>query len=790
MSIRTVTGFFRSLRDFRYPRKAEQEHPLQLTFWNVLFSDIRAAQNSNLERVGIDRARRLQVSALFMLWSHLALGGTVLWAAPDSISSSGIVQLAILLSTIITLDLALLWIAKRNLKHYTVTRWAIGYAVASAAVWTFFSSHAATLILPQNAGALTVALAGGYVFLVFAFLSVPAIVVFNSGIAIAAVALLNPAPLLLACLLTSNAALVWFSISSARSAILTARGRYEAEWEARKAQSFLREFEESGRGWYWETDGEAALCYVSKRLAAELQSSPAMLLGRALAEIVNSNEELVPQQALSKFFSTKLPFSDIPVRPNIEKEMWWSVSGRPVFDEHGAFLGFRGIGSDLTEKRRQEAEITRLAHFDSLTQLPNRSYMRQMLVQALENLAHRQAGCGLFLIDLDRFKAVNDTLGHPMGDALLREVANRLTKALGASAQIGRIGGDEFEALFPGVDHPSMLGELADRLIVEVSKPYEVEGQKISIGASIGIAIAPKGEVCADELIRKADLALYEAKATGRGTFRFFEERMLQNARRRRSIENELRNGLAQQRFRLAYQPIIHTNTEELVGFEALLRWEHPEFGSMTPIEFVPIAEDRGLIGSIGEWVLHTACAEAANWPAHLRLAVNVSPVQFSHSSLLDVTASALTSGRITADRLELEVTERVFLGEHAMTEEILKNLKSLGVRLVLDDFGTGYSSLGYLREGSFDKIKIDQSFLRTQAKGGSRNAALVKAIVTMAEDLGIETTAEGVETAEELAFVRRLGCSQIQGFMYGRPMTAEQAMEYIDSGANASLAV
>jgi predicted signal transduction protein with EAL and GGDEF domain len=308
--------------------------------------------------------------------------------------------------------------------------------------------------------------------------------------------------------------------------------------------------------------------------------------------------------------------------------------------------------------------------------------------------------------------------------------------------------------------------------------PYMIEGHNISIGASVGIAIAPPGENCADSLIRNADLALYSAKAAGRGTFCFFAPEMHTEAQDRQMLENDLRKAIGRGELQLVFQPVVNAQTEELSGFEALVRWHHPTRGVISPSLFIPLAEESGLILQVGEWVLRTACLEAAKWPENIRVAVNLSPIQFSEASLPATIISALANAQIQPRQLELEITEGVFLVESETTDDMFAKLKSIGVRLALDDFGTGYSSLGYLKKTPFDKIKIDQSFVRGAAKKGSRNAAIIRAIVTLAEDLGMDTTAEGAETHDELTLIRELGCSHIQGYIFGRPMHCDDARE------------
>jgi diguanylate cyclase (GGDEF)-like protein len=402
--------------------------------------------------------------------------------------------------------------------------------------------------------------------------------------------------------------------------------------------------------------------------------------------------------------------------------------------------------------------------------------MRQTLDEALKNAARRQKGCALFLIDLDRFKNVNDTLGHPVGDALLRQVAQRLTSVMGDHGQIGRLGGDEFKAVLPGTVDLGLLESLARTLIEQVSRPYMIEGHRVTIGASVGVAIGDPGRTCADALVRNADLALYAAKGDGRGRHKIYEPSMHSVASDRQILENDLRQALDRDELWVAYQPIVQAATERVCGFEALVRWNHPVRGPISPDKFIPLAEECGMIAKIGRFVLETALREAASWPDDVRIAVNLSPIQFNDPTIAETVSALLKETGVRSQRLELELTEGIFLSEGESTDEAFVQLKELGVRLALDDFGTGYSSLGYLKKAPFDKIKIDQSFVRGAASKTNRNSAIIRAIVTLAETLGMDTTAEGVETHDDLNLIRELGCSQVQGYIFGKPVRGDEA--------------
>jgi len=550
-----------------------------------------------------------------------------------------------------------------------------------------------------------------------------------------------------------------------------------------QAKALLEEFERSGRGWFWETDRLGSITYVSETLAAQLGDRAVDLIGTPFSGIIaaSGSTDRDNQRSLGFHFSARTAFSDMAVRAALEaEERWWSISGQPVVTEFGQFLGFRGNGSDLTEMRRSQAEVARLATVDSLTGLANRPQMMLALEQALTTPRGLIGDCALLLLDLDRFKEVNDTMGHPAGDALLRQVGQRLLRLVGTRGKVGRIGGDEFKVVLPGMVEVAALAKLADSIIHALSEPYEVDGSQVVIGVSIGIALAPLDGNVSETLIRNADLALYTAKGEGRGRFRFFAPAMHAEAEDRRQLEVDLRQAISTGGLHLEYQPVVCTPTELITGFETLVRWDHPTRGAISPSVFIPIAEDAGLISAIGEWVLRTACADAKKWPKHTRVAANVSPIQFANAGLPSIVMSALANARLPAAQLELEITESVFLSDRDNTDSMFAHLKNIGIRLALDDFGTGYSALGYLKTAPFDKIKIDQSFVRGAAIKGSRNAAIVKSIVNLAEALGMETTAEGAETLDELDLIRSLGCSHIQGYVYGRPMSLGATLELL----------
>jgi diguanylate cyclase (GGDEF)-like protein/PAS domain S-box-containing protein len=427
--------------------------------------------------------------------------------------------------------------------------------------------------------------------------------------------------------------------------------------------------------------------------------------------------------------------------------------------------GWLATHEDVTERIKAEERIAHLAHYDALTDLPNRVLMRGHLERRVAELSDGKP-FSIFYIDVDEFKSVNDTLGHEAGDELLRQVAARLRSCVGAHDLVARLGGDEFAIIKAGTREQNALTALADEIMRKLQAPVACKGQELPIDASIGIAIAPDHGASIEDLLKNADLAMYAAKSDGRRTYRFFTPELDARLRTRRQMELDLREALARGHFDIHYQPLVDLVTDTVTGCEALLRWRHPERGMISPAEFIPVAEETGLINEIGEWVLRRACAEAASWPAHVTLAVNVSPVQFKSKTLALRVATALESSGLAPSRLEIEVTEAVLIRDDNEALTILHQLRDLGVRIALDDFGTGYSSLSYLRRFPFDKIKIDRSFVKdiSDADGSS---TIVQAVVTMASACQMSTTAEGVETEAQRQILRQLGCSQMQGFLF-----------------------
>jgi diguanylate cyclase (GGDEF)-like protein len=436
------------------------------------------------------------------------------------------------------------------------------------------------------------------------------------------------------------------------------------------------------------------------------------------------------------------------------------------------------VFEDVTDRRKAEERVVHMALHDALTDLPNRTHFQARLREAMARVA-RGERLAVHCLDLDNFKNINDALGHAVGDDLLKSVAARLRGCVREIDAVARLGGDEFAIIQNPIDGPADAADLAQRVRDALGRPFDLGGVQAVVNASIGIALAPGDASEPEALLKQADMALYAAKAEGRGVFRFFQVEMDARMRLRHEIEHELRDAMAADELRLHYQPVVDIGSGDVCGVEALLRWPHSKRGLVPPTEFISIAEESGLIIPLGEWVLRKALADAARWPEHVRIAVNLSPVQFRSRDLAQTVIAACAAARVAPSRLELEVTEAAFL---AATKEVLATLdqlRALGIKIVMDDFGTGYSSLNYLRRFHFDKIKIDRSFVRDLSEEGNLSAVIVEAVVRLARALDVTTTAEGVETVAQLDIIRAAGVTEMQGWLYSpaRPLEEIDAL-------------
>jgi diguanylate cyclase (GGDEF)-like protein len=439
---------------------------------------------------------------------------------------------------------------------------------------------------------------------------------------------------------------------------------------------------------------------------------------------------------------------------------------------------------EIADREESQARSQYLAYHDSLTGLGNRLLFKEQLEEALKDVSVTPHPLAVLFLDLDGFKAVNDTLGHSIGDLLLKSVAAKLRDILPRTDRIARLGGDEFAILQMSVAQPASSIALAEKIIEIVGQPCSVDGHDVTVGASVGVAVAHPGDMNTETFLKSADLAMYSAKSDGRGTYRMFDPEMDAVVQIRRLLERDMRTALAQDGFRLYYQPLVNLQTKKVTAFEALMRWEHPERGAVPPSEFIPVAEEMGLIVQLGEWALRQACAEAMQWPDGICISVNLSPLQFSKGNLVSTVLSALASSGLPASRLELEITESVLLEKSERNIAILNQLRDLGVRISMDDFGTGYSSIGYLRSFQFDKIKIDQSFVRDLLVDEG-SLAIVRAIAGLGVSFGMTTTAEGVETEEQMRCLNLEGCIEVQGYLYSKPVPAHEIHDLLASLAD-----
>ena len=574
------------------------------------------------------------------------------------------------------------------------------------------------------------------------------------------------------------------AIDNARRFLITRIAEAGMVEKSEVVSLLLREFEEGEADWLWEIDANRRVRMVSPRFAFALGKTAREIEGQSFLQLIageswETGEFDGTLRLLAERFKRRENFSNLLVRVAIDGQArWWELSGKPRLDEDGVFEGFRGVGSDVTEAREHSDKIAYLARYDTLTGLPNRLMLTEALGDALNYADKWRTRCAFLMIDLDRFKAVNDTLGHLIGDQLLARVSERLKEQETQNEICGRLGGDEFAIVVRDASNLNHVNAVADRVIKRLSEPYEVDHHTLFVGASIGSAIGPRDGATVETLMRNADLALYRSKDEGGGSHFTYEPSLHAHAEERRQLELSLRHAMAREEFVLNYQPVVSADTQGLIGFEALLRWNSKDHGSVSPAKFIPLAEDTRQIVPLGQWVLDQACLQARQWPDHVRVAVNVSAEQLLDPGFAASVVGALSSSGLPPSRLELEVTESIFLRDAALARAALEQVMGLGCGVALDDFGTGYSSLGYLRKLRFSTIKVDRTFVQGAATGNRESLAIIRAVVAMAESLEMTTTAEGVETEHELATIRKLGCDKIQGFLFGRPMLAEDTMK------------
>jgi len=549
--------------------------------------------------------------------------------------------------------------------------------------------------------------------------------------------------------------------------------------------SMLAELERTGLGWFWATDAEGQLTYLSAAIAERLDVPMEQILGKPLQAVFKALEGGGRSQSLALKLGSRKSFSGFVVGPEIDAaDVVIRISGRPVFAADGSFDGFRGSGSDITDEFRHEEETERLAKFDSLTGLANRHRMAHLIDGTLTAFRAAKRNCAIMMMDLDRFKQVNDTLGHAAGDELLKQVAARIKRSIERDCEIGRLGGDEFQIMLPDMDDRGELGEIAGKIIAMLTQPYSLEEGRCVIGASVGIAIAPHDGVTREEVVRSADLALYAAKNGGRGQYRFYTGDLENETIFRRRLEGDLLEAIREEQLFLKYQPVVSSETQTVSGLEALVCWNHSQRGEIDEEEFAQIVEGSSLMVEVGEWTIKQACLEASQWPESLRVSVNVPTSYFMSEGFVRAVSTALEESDLSPARLELEVKESVFLGDSNIVDKTLAALFKLGTRITLDEFGTGYSSLGYLRRAPFNSIKIGTSFFPESLREGSREVGLVRAVVALAGAMDMSTIATGIDTVDLAEMLQNSGVKYLQGSIYSDPVTGSDALDEMSSGA------
>jgi diguanylate cyclase (GGDEF)-like protein/PAS domain S-box-containing protein len=571
-------------------------------------------------------------------------------------------------------------------------------------------------------------------------------------------------------------AIIWTITSTRLRAEALAR---EMTRDLRESETRFRDLTELSSDWYWEQDDKFRYTIMSGGVLQRTGRDVSEVIGKARRELPGielSDEEWAKHKACLEAHEPFFDFTFKRVRPD-GAPRFVSLSGRPLFDAHGNFTGYRGVGKDITAAKAAEERIQYLAYHDGLTSLPNRSMFSQLLNHGISRAHRYNKKMAVLFIDLDRFKNINDTLGHEAGDLLLQQVGTRLKDSLRQSDTVARLGGDEFVVLLEEVGERQVVATIAHKLLSSIIKPFNMLGQEFRVTASIGISTYPDDGQDEQTLMKNADIAMYRAKEEGKNNFQFHSEQMDTHSFERLALESSLRRALERNEFELHYQAKMDLRTGQMTGMEALVRWAHPDLGMVSPAQFIPLAEETGLIVPIGKWVLRTACLQNKAWQDEglppLSVAVNLSARQFTDENLLPDIAAILNESGMDPGFLELEITESMVMHRVDKAVQILTELKKIGIRLAIDDFGTGYSSLSNLKRFPIDTIKVDRSFIR-DIPGDAEDKALTKAIIAMGQTLSLTVTAEGVETQEQVDFLRQHSCNEFQGYYFNKPVPAE----------------
>ncbi|MDH4441812.1 MAG: EAL domain-containing protein [Rhizobium sp.] len=740
------------------------------------------------------RAIRLGIVGASTPWMMAAnignagLTALAFWGGPTTLAVDLICASLIILALITCVRW---WLARsrpaRERASMRGTRKAVLHAAILSSLWASLAMVAyadATETQRMVLIALTIGMAGGGGF---ALATVPpASIVFCTimglGAAIALGSNASAVGLYLFSLYVIFAAIiVRSSLAVCESLTEKVRAKMAADEQRDVINLLLNDFEENTADWLWGADQDLRLERASNRFCEQLAAPDSLIVGKLMVDAIPfaahclaENEQIEDRESFRRKLETRQSFRDIDICVEQGGELGiWSLTAKAIHNEDGRFTGFRGVGRDVTANRQTRLRIEHMARHDPLTDVGNRVLLNEDLARAVSRLERFGDGFSLILLDLDRFKQVNDNHGHAGGDELLRDVAGLLRQMCGEGDTLARLGGDEFVILHMSGDDPKSAGNLAARIIKRMAQPFHLRSGTAHIGVSIGLACAPVDGNDPDQLMRNADLALYRAKADGRNRYRYFDSSLDATARRRNLIEQELALAVSLGTLDLHFQPLIDAQSHTVVCAEALLRWNHTRLGPISPAEFIPIAEETGLITSIGAWVLREACRVSKGWPDHIRVAVNLSSRQFLSPGLVPMVENALKTNNLRPGRLELEVTESLLMNSTPAVEHTLRTLSKLGLRIALDDFGTGFSSLSYLRRFHFDKLKIDQSFI-SDMETNDDGRAIVDAVIRLAKDLHMSVAAEGVETQSQLTMLRQLGCGEIQGYLVARPMSAD----------------
>ncbi len=745
-----------------------------------------------------DRIRAVRLSVVgtstpWMMAANLCNAILTLFAFYGSPSATAVYVICALILVVALYTSASWWRHRRrgmrDRASLRGTTRAIIYAAVLSSLWAALdvaAYHSADETQRMVLIALTVGMAGGGGFALATI--PPASIVFCGTMAVGAAIALSRDPTIVGAYLfvlylVFAAIIVRSSLAVCRSLTERVRAKIAADEQRDVINLLLNDFEENAADWLWGVDRDFNLERASVRFYDQLQVPEGMVLGRPITTIMPFSpvgvDGLDCRDNFINCLLTRQSFRDQDICVELAGELAiWSLTAKAVHDEDGNFMGYRGVGRDVTASRESRLRIEHMARHDPLTEVGNRVLLSEDFERAVSRYERFGDPFSVLLLDLDRFKQINDNFGHTGGDELLRAVASILSQLRGETDTLARIGGDEF-AILHATEDPQSAASLAARIIEKLQHPLTLRCGSAHVGVSIGIACAPIDGIDPDQLMRNADLALYRAKTDGRNRYRFFDSSLDAAARRRSLIEQELALAIAEERLSINYQPLVDAQTRRVVCAEALLRWNHPTLGSVSPGEFIPIAEESGQIGAIGSWVLRQACKHAVRWPEHIRIAVNLSSRQFLSPGLLPLVETALKQNELPAHRLELEVTESLLMETTLGVEETLVSLSRLGLRISLDDFGTGFSSLSYLRRYRFDKLKIDQSFI-SDLETNSDSRAIVESVIKLARDLRMSVAAEGVETKGQFELLRQMACGEIQGFLAGRPMPIDQFEDYL----------